>query len=91
MRRINEVLEKLIDECRRLFRQTLDFIGSFLGKEQGNEDFGLLFKEACFVVLSQVLSPFYDPPCSLPQDHRDAVRVVLHLVIGSGLRRALAR
>ena len=53
MRRINEVLEKLIDQCRRLFRQTLDFIGSFLGKEQGNEDFGLLFKEACGVVLSK--------------------------------------
>ena len=29
-----EVLEKLIDQVRRQFRQALDFVGSLLGKEQ---------------------------------------------------------
>ena len=47
MHRINEMLEKLINQLRRQFRQTLDLVGSLLRKEEGHEDFCFFFEEAC--------------------------------------------
>ena len=35
MHRINEMLEKLINQLRRQFRQTLDLVGSLLRKQEG--------------------------------------------------------
>ena len=51
MHRINEMLEKLINQLRRQFRQTLDPCRQPAQEAGGDEDFCFFFEEACFVVL----------------------------------------